>query len=49
MDDYEVDFKGLIIGWEDSDGTGNGGYVQGERPHAAIREFVEQALQASES
>lgn len=36
MDDYEVSFNGLIIGYD-----GLGGYVAGERPEEAIRQFVQ--------
>ena len=39
MDDYEVEFAGKIIGYDGGDGQG-GGFVGGERPEVAIRNFV---------
>ncbi len=40
LDDYDVSFRGKIIGYDGGDGLG-GGFVGGERPKDAISAFIE--------
>lgn len=39
LDDYDIELYGKIIGYDGGDGQG-GGFVPGERPDVAIRNFV---------
>lgn len=39
LDDYDIDFFGKIVGYDNGDGQG-GSFVPGERPEIAIRNFV---------